>query len=70
MEDVAGLKPSELARIRGRLEGFAVDVFEPLERSYPRRLTAPKDMRDAPGTQPTSAHHSSPATASRRANSP
>jgi len=37
MEDVAGLKPKELARIRGRLVGFAAEMFEPMGRSDQRR---------------------------------
>jgi len=37
MEDVAGLKPRELARIRGRLVDFASEVFEPMPRKDQRR---------------------------------
>lgn len=37
MEDVAGLKPSELAKIRSRLVDFAAEMFEPMERSDQRR---------------------------------
>lgn len=37
MEDVAGLKPRELARVRGRLVDFAGEMFEPMGRKDQRR---------------------------------
>lgn len=37
MEAVDGLKPRELAKVRGRLVNFAAEMFEPLQRSDQRR---------------------------------
>ena len=37
MTTVAGLKPTQLQRVRGRLEAFAAEMFEPMERSDQRR---------------------------------
>lgn len=37
MEDVAGLKPRELAQVRGRLVDFAEEIFAPMQRSEQRR---------------------------------
>ena len=37
MGQVAGLRPSELARVRGRLESFAQEMFEPMQRKDQRR---------------------------------
>ena len=37
MEDVGGLKPRELAKVRGRLVGFAEEMFDPMARSDQRR---------------------------------
>jgi SRSO17 transposase len=37
MTAVAGLKPTQLQRVRGRLEAFAAEMFEPMERSDQRR---------------------------------
>ena len=37
MTAVAGLKPTQLQKVRGRLEAFAAEMFEPMERSDQRR---------------------------------
>jgi len=40
MAAVAGLSASELARVRGRLEAFAEEMFEPMARKDQRRWGA------------------------------
>jgi SRSO17 transposase len=40
MREVTGLTPSQLARIRGRLERFAAEMFEPMPRTDQRRWGA------------------------------
>ena len=37
MAAVVGLKPTQLQKVRGRLEAFAAEMFEPMERSDQRR---------------------------------